>query len=138
MTDDPDRFLHAQRDVFQDALDEIQSGRKRTHWMWFIFPQLYGLGQSETSRLYGIRNLQEARDYLNHPVLGPRLEQVTRAVLEGSTHPSEVFGGIDYQKFISCMTLFKQVAPENSVFATALQKYGVMDSKTIELLEGKR
>jgi uncharacterized protein (DUF1810 family) len=134
MNQDLSRFVDAQRNVFQDALEEIQSGRKRSHWMWFIFPQLYGLGQSETSRFYGIRDLREADDYLTHPILGPRLEQATRAVLEGQTHPGEVFGAVDYQKFISCMTLFRQVRPENSVFASALQKFCVIDKKTIELL----
>src|SRR3978361_37174 len=108
MIQDLNRFVNAQHDVFQDALDEIKSGRKRSHWMWFIFPQLYGLGQSEKSKLYGIRSLQEANDYLTHPILGPRLEQATRAVLDSQTHPRELFGEVDYQKFISCMTLFKQ------------------------------
>ncbi|HEY4074044.1 MAG TPA: DUF1810 domain-containing protein [Herbaspirillum sp.] len=135
MAQDLSRFVNAQRDVFQDALAEIKSGRKRSHWMWFIFPQLYGLGQSEKSKLYGIRSLREASDYLTHPILGQRLEQATRAVLESQTHPSEVFGEVDYQKFISCMTLFKQVAFANSVFASALQKFCVMDTKTIALLE---
>ncbi|MDB5989571.1 MAG: pyrophosphohydrolaseincluding oxidative damage repair enzyme [Herbaspirillum sp.] len=134
MIQDLSRFVNAQRNVFQDALEEIKSGRKRSHWMWFIFPQLYGLGQSEKSKLYGIRSLREANDYLTHPILGQRLEQATRAVLESPTHPSEMFGEVDYQKFISCMTLFKQVAHENSVFASVLQKFCVIDTKTIELL----
>jgi uncharacterized protein (DUF1810 family) len=134
MPPDLSRFVNAQRDVFQVALEEIESGGKRSHWMWFIFPQLYGLGQSAKSKLYGIRSLQEADDYLKHPLLGPRLEQATQAVLESRTHPREVFGEVDYQKFISCMTLFKQVAPANAAFASALQKFGIMDTKTIELL----
>ena len=134
MTQDLSRFVNAQCEVFQDALEEIKSGGKRSHWMWFIFPQLYGLGQSEKSKLYGIRSLREANDYLTHPILGPRLEQATRAVLESKIHPSEVFGEVDYQKFISCMTLFKQVALADSVFASALEKFCVIDKKTIELL----
>lgn len=138
MTNDLDRFVNAQHYVFQDALDEIKSGSKRSHWMWFIFPQLYGLGRSEKSKMYGIRSLREAHDYLAHPILGPRLEQATRTVLHGKAHPSEVFGQVDYQKFVSCMTLFMHVSSADSVFAYALQKFSVIDTKTVELLGEKQ
>lgn len=134
MTNDLDRFVKAQHGVFQDALDEIRSGRKRSHWMWFIFPQLYGLGRSEQSKMYGIRSLKEARDYLAHPILGPRLERAARSVLDGKAHPSKVFGQVDYQKFVSCMTLFMHAAPTNSVFSSVLQKFSAVDEKTIDML----
>lgn len=115
-------------------MDEIGTGRKRTHWMWFVFPQLRGLGHSEKSVFYGIRNLEEAKHYIAHPILGPRLEQATRSVLAAPTPPRELFGEVDYQKFVSCMTLFTYVSPRNSVFHLTLRAFSTADERTIEML----
>lgn len=131
---DLSRFLQAQDGVFEIALNELKGCQKRSHWMWFIFPQLDGLGYSELSKKYAIRNLSEAKAYWKHPVLGSRLEQVTRVVLQCKAHPREIFGAIDYQKFISCMTLFMLALPECPLFASVLQKYSEIDNKTKELL----
>ncbi len=128
------RFLQAQDGVFDIALNELKGCQKRSHWMWFIFPQLVGLGYSELSKKYAIRNLNEARAYWTHPVLGSRLEQVTRAVMACHAHPREIFGSIDYQKFISCMTLFMLAVPECALFSEVLQKYSAIDNKTKALL----
>jgi uncharacterized protein (DUF1810 family) len=130
------RFLDAQADVYAQVLDELHSGRKRSHWMWFIFPQFDGLGVSAASRFYAIMSLDEARDYLRHPVLGPRLVECTRIVnaLQGrSAH--EIFGSPDDVKFRSSMTLFELVAEPDSEFAIALDQYfaGERDSRTLEL-----
>ena len=131
---DLSRFLEAQDGVFEIALNELKGCQKRSHWMWFIFPQLDGLGYSELSKKYAIRNLSEASAYWKHPVLGSRLEQLTRVVLQCKAHPKEIFGAIDYQKFISCMTLFMLALPECPLFASVLQKYSEIDNKTKELL----
>ena len=131
---DLSRFLQAQDGVFEIALNELTGCQKRSHWMWFIFPQLDGLGYSELSKKYAIRNLSEAIAYWKHPVLGSRLEQLTRVVLQCKAHPREIFGAIDYQKFISCMTLFMLALPECLLFASVLQKYSEIDNKTKELL----
>lgn len=128
------RFLQAQDGVFDIALNELKGCQKRSHWMWFIFPQLVGLGYSELSKKYAIRNLNEARAYWTHPVLGSRLEQVARAVMACHVHPREIFGSIDYQKFISCMTLFMLAVPECALFSEVLQKYSAIDNKTKALL----
>ncbi len=128
------RFLQAQDGVFDIALNELKGCQKRSHWMWFIFPQLVGLGYSELSKKYAITNLNEARAYWTHPVLGSRLEQVTRAVMACHAHPREIFGSIDYQKFISCMTLFMLAVPECALFSEVLQKYSAIDNKTKALL----
>src|SRR5262252_2598157 len=108
MTDpDPIRFLDAQDQIFQQVLRELSAGRKETHWMWFIFPQLAGLGQSEMSKRYGIRGMDEARAYMQHPILGERLRECTRAVVEGAeTSVNAIFGYPDDVKFHSSMTLF--------------------------------
>lgn len=125
--DDPhdlERFIRAQAGVYDAALGELRAGRKRTHWMWFVFPQVEGLGSSATARHYAIRSLDEARAYLAHPLLGPRLVDCTQAVnaLQGrGAH--EIFGAPDDLKFRSSMTLFAQVAGSNSDFARALEKY---------------
>jgi len=102
------RFIEAQSGVFDTALAELQAGRKTSHWMWFIFPQLRGLGRSETARFYGIADLAEARAYLAHPVLGPRLAACTGALLpHAGTPPERIMGGIDALKLRSSMTLFE-------------------------------
>jgi uncharacterized protein (DUF1810 family) len=139
-SDDPfllGRFVLAQRDDYEQALSEITSGRKRSHWMWYIFPQLDGLAFSSTSKHYAIKSLDEARAYLDHPVLGPRLLECTEAVvrLEGRT-AQDIFGSPDDLKLRSCATLFACVAPPGSVFDRLLTKYyrGRRDDKTLQLL----
>jgi uncharacterized protein (DUF1810 family) len=136
--DDPfdlERFTTAQRDVYDRVLAELKGGRKRTHWMWFVFPQFDGLGFSETSRHYAIKSRAEARAYLDHHVLGPRLRECAQAVLavEGRS-AFEIFGSTDKMKLKSSMTLFGAVA--DSVFDQVLEKYfqGERDAITLELL----
>ena len=136
MASDLSRFLDAQRYDYDTALREIRSGRKRSHWMWYIFPQIQGLGFSSTAQYYAIRDLQEAKDYLAHPVLGARLKEISEALLalDGlSAH--EVFGYPDDLKLRSSMTLFSLAAPEETVFSAVLEKYygGEPDSRTIQL-----
>lgn len=135
---DLNRFLSAQESVYDRALGELKSGRKRTHWMWYIFPQIDGLGHSSTARYYSIKTMEEARRYLDHPVLGKRLVECTEAVIAikgGSV--SEIFGYPDDLKFKSSMTLFEKVAGPGSVFSSALDKYcrGERDTATLSLLE---
>lgn len=134
MHDDLQRFVDAQQQVYPVALSEVRQGRKRTHWMWYIFPQLRGLGRSAMAHTYGIRDLQEARDYLAHPVLGARLEEITRAVARSGVAPREIFGDIDYLKFVSCMTLFARASNPESVFASALDTLPGPDPQTEALL----
>jgi uncharacterized protein (DUF1810 family) len=139
--DDPynlDRFVRAQEDDYRQALAEITRGRKRSHWMWYIFPQIEGLGSSPTSREYSIKSLEEARAYLGHPVLGPRLLECAEAVLrvEGRS-AAEIFGFPDDLKLRSSVTLFGCVLPPGSVFERVLGKYfgGEPDAATLRLLE---
>ncbi len=118
------RFTDAQDTVYADVLIELKHGQKRSHWMWFIFPQLKGLGRTDTARHFGIASLQEARAYLDHAVLGPRLRECTRLVLqiEGrSAH--QMFGSPDDLKFRSCLSLFAAAAPEGKLFQDALDKF---------------
>ena len=138
--DDPHdlaRFVEAQAGDYETALAEIRAGRKRSHWMWYIFPQIDGLGFSSMARLYAIKSLDEARAYLDHPVLGPRLVEITEAAfaVEGrSAH--EIFGSPDDMKLRSCATLFARAASEGSVFSRLLDKFfdGKPDVRTLELL----
>ncbi len=134
---DLNRFLKAQEDDYEQALREIQSGRKLTHWMWYIFPQFDGLAFSSTSKYYSIKSLEEAREYLAHPVLGPRLQACAEAALgvEGQS-ARDIFGSPDDLKLRSCATLFECVSPPGSVFHRLLEKYyrGERDSKTLTLL----
>ena len=136
---DLDRFVSAQAPVISTVLDELRAGRKRTHWMWFIFPQLTALGRSAMAKRYGLADLDEARAYLAHDVLGPRLLICTRlvnAVTGKSAH--EIFGSPDDLKFRSCVTLFHRAAPDEGAFAEALRRYygGVEDERTVELIGG--
>ena len=131
------RFVKAQEGDYARALQEIQSGRKRSHWMWYIFPQLRGLGFSSTAQFYGIRDLEEARAYWTHPVLGPRLVEISEALLALETNdPGRVLGYPDDLKLRSCMTLFELAAPEQPVFGRVLEKFyaGRRDPRTLELL----
>lgn len=135
------RFLQAQEDDYARALSEIRGGRKRSHWMWYIFPQYDGLGFSPTSRHYAIRSLAEARAYLGHPVLGPRLLECAEAALAVDARlASEVFGSPDDMKLRSCATLFALVSPAGSVFERLLDKYfkGERDDRTLGLLSAGR
>jgi uncharacterized protein (DUF1810 family) len=135
------RFIRAQESVYDSVLAELRSGRKRTHWMWFIFPQIDGLGLGTTTQYYAIKSVQEARQYLNHPVLGTRLRECTEAVLAvAGRSVSEIFGYPDDLKLKSSMTLFAAVADPGSAFAHVLDKYfqGEQDARTLQLLEGLR
>ena len=131
------RFVDAQARVYDRALGELRAGRKRSHWMWFVFPQLRGLGRSAMAAEYAISSREEAAAYLRHPLLGARLIECTQAVnqVEGRT-VSEIFGFPDDLKFRSSMTLFARVAPEQAEFSRALEKYfgGEVDRLTVELL----
>jgi len=131
------RFLDAQNQMYLRALEEIRNGKKTSHWMWFIFPQIAGLGKSETAKFYSIRDLQEATEYLNHPVLGNHLIATTSALLvhEGKS-VTEIFGSPDDMKLRSSMTLFSQVKGADPIFEAVLAKYfgGNLDLLTLELL----
>lgn len=134
---DLNRFVQAQKGDYKQALREIRSGRKQSHWMWYIFPQYDGLGVSSTAKHYAIKSLQEAQAYLDHPLLGPRLVECAEAVLgvQGRT-ASEIFGFPDDMKLKSCASLFAQVSPAGSVFEQLLARYyrGERDEKTLQLL----
>lgn len=139
--DDPHnlaRFITAQEPVYPTALAELKSGQKRTHWMWFIFPQVTGLGFSPTSQYYAIHSLEEAQQYLAHPILGARLRECAEALLAVEGHSaSQIFGYPDDLKLKSSMTLFARVDDDpNSVFSRVLDKYyhGEQDSKTLNIL----
>jgi len=138
--DDPhdlNRFINAQEGVYERALAELKSGQKRSHWMWFIFPQVEGLGQSPTSQYFAIKSVAEARAYLAHPLLGARLRECAEAVLAlKGRSASEVFGFPDDLKFRSCMTLFAEIAGADSIFAYVLQKVfnDQRDRQTLEFL----
>jgi len=131
------RFIEAQERVYGDVIAELRNGRKRSHWMWFIFPQLDGLGFSPTAKFYAIRDLEEARQYLQHPLLGPRLRECSTLVVGIRNRTiSEIFNYPDDLKLRSCMTLFERVAEPGSVFAGVLEYCfdGRRDARTLELL----
>ena len=131
------RFVAAQEQCFDKALDEVRNGRKETHWMWFIFPQIIGLGVSDTAMLYSISGIGEAKLYLEHEVLGPRLVQITKTLLALETDdPVEVFGDIDALKLNSCMTLFDYITDDENIFNDVIDKFydGVKDEKTLQLI----
>ncbi len=137
---DLDRFVQAQAKDYARALSELRAGRKMTHWMWYVLPQLRGLGSSSMATHYGIGSLDEARAYLAHPVLGPRLLECAEAMNRlRDTSATEVLGHVDAAKFKSCLTLFLEVEPDNEVLREALRKYyaGVEDERTIALLQTK-
>lgn len=136
-TYDLDRFLKAQEGVYADALREIRNGRKQSHWMWFIFPQIAGLGQTETSQYYAIKSPDEAVAYLSHPVLGNRLREIAEALLSVRNKSArDILGTPDDLKLRSSMTLFGQVSNDNRVFEQVLDCYfnGEKDGRTIQLL----
>jgi uncharacterized protein (DUF1810 family) len=132
-----DRFIEAQRNVYDTALAELQRGRKASHWMWFVFPQIAGLGFSPMAQRYAMASMGEARAYLAHPVLGPRLINCVEAVNQVTGRTAhEIFGSPDDFKFRSSLTLFAQAAPNEQVFVLALTKYfgGEPDRRTLEIL----
>src|SRR5579859_7023812 len=134
---DLERFVTAQAPVFDTVLAELAEGRKRTHWMWFIFPQLRALGHSSAAQFFGIGSLTKAQAYHTHPMLGARLDLCTRTVLQSRARTlHEIFGSPDDLKFRSCMTLFEVAAPEIPLFRQALDRWcaGKRDSRTLELL----
>lgn len=134
-----ERFVEAQDPVFAQVLNELAQGRKQTHWMWFVFPQFKGLGRSSVAEQFGIVSVDEAYQYLEHPVLGPRLEQCVRLVLAVApgTSAYDIFGSLDYLKFKSSLTLFKHVASgPDTVFAKALDRFfaGQPDTATMNMM----
>jgi uncharacterized protein (DUF1810 family) len=138
--DDPydlQRFVDAQNPVYYRVRAELKSGRKQTHWMWFIFPQIAGLGHSATAQRYAISSLREAQAYLDHAILGPRLRECTRLLtgVEGRS-AREILGPPDDMKLRSCLTLFAHAAPDEQIFRDALDKYfnGDFDRSTVERL----
>ena len=136
MASDLSRFLKAQEYDYAQALREIRAGRKRSHWMWYIFPQIQGLGFSSTAQYYAIRDLNEAKDYLAHPVLGARLKEISEALLElDGLSAHEIFGYPDDLKLRSCMTLFRMADLNCEIFEQVLEKYydGEPDRRTVEL-----
>jgi len=134
---DLNRFISAQEGVYDRALVELQDGLKRTHWMWYIFPQIDGLGHSPTTRHYSIKSLEEARQYLVHPVLGTRLVECAEAIMAVQVQSaSDIFGHPDDWKLQSSMTLFELVSGPRSVFGRVLDKYyqGKQDSRTLQIV----
>ncbi len=134
---DLDRFVIAQQHAFDGALAELRAGRKTGHWIWFIFPQVAGLGHSDMSRFYAIASLDEARGYLGHPILGPRLRACAEAMLAVPARSAmEILGSVDATKLRSSMTLFRLVAPDEALFGQVLDRYfgGVPDPATEALL----
>jgi uncharacterized protein (DUF1810 family) len=131
------RFLEAQQDVFDRAFAEVRNGRKESHWMWFIFPQMAGLGQSATSRRFAIRSLDEAKSYLSHPVLGSRLRQSVEALLHwAGVRAQSIFGPVDAAKLRSSLTLFSVASPGEALFRDALAAfYESPDPQTLRLLD---
>jgi len=134
---DLDRFLKAQEDTYNTAHDELKSGCKRSHWIWFIFPQMAGLGQSPTSQFYGIKSIEEAQAYLKHPILGGRLHECLKALQTlGETSADQVFGELDAMKFRSSLTLFTEADSAGPILESALYRWfdGRKDEKTLALL----
>jgi len=133
-----ERFVLAQNPVYKEVCAELRGGGKESHWMWFIFPQMEGLGSSPTSREFAIKSIGEAEAYLNHPILGPRLRECTQLVMAipSGIRIREIFGYPDYLKFHSCMTLFAQVAEDKQTFKDALERHfnGELDAYTLERL----
>jgi len=131
-----ERFVQAQSGVYDDALAEIKAGRKRSHWMWFVFPQIAGLGSSPTAQRYAVSGPDEAKAYLAHPVLGPRLTEISRALLAVEGRSAEqILGYPDDLKLRSSMTLFARVADDPAVFEAVLERYyDGPDRRTLDLL----
>lgn len=134
------RFISAQQPIYSQVLKELRHAQKTTHWMWFIFPQIEGLGYSSTAKYYSIKSIEEAKEYVAHPVLGKRLLECSNILLNiKGKSADEIFGYPDNMKLRSSMTLFNFVAPEHKVFADVLEKYfaGEPDEKTLSILQKK-
>ncbi|MDX1348454.1 MAG: DUF1810 domain-containing protein [Thiomicrorhabdus chilensis] len=134
---DLERFVKAQQDVYSTAFSELKAGRKRSHWMWFVFPQIDGLGHSPTTIFYAIKSLEEAKAYLEHPTLGTRLIECTQAVMANEgTSLLEIFGKPDNKKFCACMTLFAKAAENKRLFEKAIDQFceSQLSDKTLEAL----
>ena len=133
------RFIDAQEEPMLGwVMQELATGHKIGHWMWFIFPQAYGLGESHNSKFYGIRSLEEAKKYWQHPILGERLRQCTQLVADSGKSALDVFGKeIDAMKFQSCLTLFLQIDPNNKLLQECLDQFfvGELDEKTMEIIQ---
>lgn len=132
------RFIQAQQNVYPQVLKELRNGKKTTHWIWFIFPQIEGLGHSSTAKYYSIKTIEEAKKYITHPILGKRLLECSNIILNiNGKSADDIFGYPDNLKLRSSMTLFNFVAPEHKVFAGVLQKYfaGEPDEQTISILQ---
>lgn len=140
MADDPfdlQRFVEAQAPVYERVRAELRNGRKHSHWMWYVFPQIAGLGHSAMAQRYAISSLDEAKAYLAHPVLGQRLRECTRLMVQVDGKSAyEILGSPDDMKFRSCMTLFARAAPQDEIFGAALDKYfdGGVDASTLAKL----
>jgi uncharacterized protein (DUF1810 family) len=138
MSEDFQRFVDAQADVYETVITELRAGRKRSHWMWFVFPQHRALGRSAMAIRYGLVSLSEARAYASHPVLGPRLRECVDAMLAAPAELSAhaILGSPDDLKFRSSMTIFALAAPEDSGFRTAIDRFyeGALDDRTVELV----
>ena len=133
------RFVEAQEGVYAGALVELRAGRKESHWMWFVFPQIAGLGMSAMSRRYAIRDAAEARAYLDHPLLGARLRECAEAVLAHANRSAEaIFGAVDAVKLRSSMTLFERVGSDGDPFGRCLETFfrGARDERTLALIDG--
>lgn len=134
-----ERFLTAQKNDFEQAFSEIKAGQKQSHWMWYIFPQFAGLGFSSTSKIYAIKNITEAKEFLEHPILGNRLREITKELLRlDNIDAKSIFGYTDALKLKSCMTLFSKVDKHNdNVFNNVIEKYfaGEKDESTLRLIE---
>ena len=139
MGNEINRFITAQENSYEQALAEIISGSKKSHWMWYIFPQYRGLGYSNTSKFYAIKNLNEAKEYLGHSILGNRLREITNALLKlENTNANRIFGSPDDLKLKSCMTLFSVVEDDDdNIFKKVIDKYfdNHMDEKTLKLID---
>lgn len=138
MNADLSRFIQAHKESYNTALREIRNGRKDTHWMWYIFPQIHGLGRSSLSEYYAIQSLDEARAFLQDPYLGGNLTEISHALLAlDEDNPTAVFGWPDDVKLRSCMTLFASISEDGSVFHQVLDKYygGRMDTRTLDILK---
>ena len=139
---DAEKFLAAQEGktfypAYETALGEIRRGCKTSHWIWYVFPQLYGLGYSSTANYYGIQNLQEAREYMQHPVLGSRLVEISQALYEQKGPINYILPSPDDLKVCSCMTLFREASPETDIFQKVLDKFynGKPDRRTLGMLK---
>lgn len=133
-----ERFINAQHSSFDQALAEVKNGKKQSHWMWYIFPQIQGLALSETSRFYAIKDIREAEDFLNHPILGSRLILISNELLKiPGNDATKIFGNPDDLKLKSSMTLFASLTHSNPVFQSVLDKFynGTKDSKTLQLIQ---